>query len=214
MNRLLAALLLMLAWPSAGSAARDLPYGPTLSFAVYRNGEQIGQHTLTFRRNGPELTVDVSIDFAVKFLGFTAYRYSHQAREVWADDALQSLAAQTDDNGRKHVVRARRDPDGLAVEHDGRRDVLPANLLPSSHWNVHQVEQSTILNTQLGIPARVTIVPVGREMVRTSSGAVPATRYRYTGDVTKDQWFDDRGRWVRTNFKASDGSSIEYILQE
>jgi len=32
--------------------------------------------------------------------------------------------------------------------------------------------------------------------------------------VTKDQGFDDRGRWVKTRFEASDGSSIEYILKE
>ena len=46
--------------------------------------------------------------------------------------------------------------------------------------------------------------------------ALPAagTRFRYTGDVTKDQWFDDRGRWVKTTFKASDGSTIEYVLEE
>ena len=29
-----------------------------------------------------------------------------------------------------------------------------------------------------------------------------------------DQWFDDRGRWVKASFKAFDGSEIEYILQE
>jgi hypothetical protein len=29
-----------------------------------------------------------------------------------------------------------------------------------------------------------------------------------------DQWFDDRGRWVKAAFKAFDGSEIEYILQE
>lgn len=214
MNRLLPTLLLFLAWPSIGLTAQDLPYGPTLSFAVYRNGEPIGRHTLAFQRQGSELTVDVSIDLSVKFLGFTAYRYTHRARETWADRSLLSLSAETDDNGRKHVVRARRTRDGLAVEHDGKHEILPAGLLPSSHWNIQQVEQSSILNTQLGTPARVQIVAVGREMVRTSSGSVPATRYRYTGDVTKEQWFDDRGRWVKTRFKASDGSSIEYILQE
>jgi hypothetical protein len=29
-----------------------------------------------------------------------------------------------------------------------------------------------------------------------------------------DQWFDERGRWVKGTFTAFDGSTIEYILQE
>ena len=55
---------------------------------------------------------------------------------------------------------------------------------------------------------------VGREKIKTLKGWLDATRFRYTGDVTKDQWFDDKGRWVKTVFKASDGSTIEYVLEE
>ena len=58
------------------------------------------------------------------------------------------------------------------------------------------------------------VTPLGREKVKTATGRVDANHYRYAGDVTKDQWFDDSGRWVKTLFKASDGSTIEYILQE
>ena len=29
-----------------------------------------------------------------------------------------------------------------------------------------------------------------------------------------EQWFDDKGRWVKGVFAAFDGSMIEYILQE
>ena len=72
-----------------------------------------------------------------------------------------------------------------------------------------------MLNTQNGDLAKVQVTPRGRETVKTASGAtMQATRYSYSGDVQMDQWFDDRGRWVRTTFKASDGSTIEYILQE
>jgi hypothetical protein len=44
--------------------------------------------------------------------------------------------------------------------------------------------------------------------VKAIAAWIEANHYRYSGDVTKDQWFDDRG------CKASDGSTIEYILQE
>ena len=58
------------------------------------------------------------------------------------------------------------------------------------------------------------VTVLGRETIKTASSALQATRYRYEGDVKMDQWFDDRGRWVKMAFAGSDGSAIEYVLQE
>lgn len=79
---------------------------------------------------------------------------------------------------------------------------------------MRQIGQSTLLNTQNGAQAHVQVTLLGRDKVKTATGWIDANHYRYSGDVAKDQWFDDRGRWVKTLFKASDGSTIEYILQE
>ena len=206
MSRLVLAIILALTGAIPATAAEESPYGTGLTFVAYRNGEAIGRHTLAFQQYGPELQVSTSIDLAVKFLGLTVYRYTHQAQEIWRNGALQSLISQTDDNGEKFAVRTPgRDIGGKPTSPD---------LLPSTHWNHRQVHQSRLLNSQTGAEARVQIVPVGRETIRTSRGSIDATRYRYTGDIVMDQWFDDRGRWVRMSFAASDGSTIEYILQE
>jgi hypothetical protein len=128
-------------------------------------------------------------------------------------------------------VKARQEAGSIAVVRDGsapklsandigfqqgaaRQETLPPGLMPSTHWNLNQVKQSAILNSQNGALAKVQITPRGRETVKTAKGTLEATRYSYTGDVEMDQWFDDRGRWVKAAFKASDGSTIEYILQE
>ena len=233
-RRLAATFLLIVTGPTAAPAANDFPYGENLSFTVFRNGQEIGRHTLSFQHEGPNRTVTVAIDLAVKALGITAYRYVHNSTEVWNGNALQALDARTDDNGKKFAVRAQRGARGLVVEREAPREIvaaadadqglqapevgrelLPANVLPTSHWNFGQVGQSVLLNTQYGTRSHTKITPMGREPVKTTSGAiVEATRYRYTGDIRLDQWFDDRGRWVKAAFKASDGSTIEYILQE
>ena len=214
MLRVLAVLAFLIVGAATVSAAQDLPYGSKQSFAVFRNGERIGTHTLSFQNSGPNVTVATNIDFAVKLMGFTAYRYSHRAQEMWSGDTFQYVATQTDDNGKRFTVKAQRTPAGIDVERTGGRETLPPTVLPSSHWNIKQVQQKVLLNTQDGSEAKVQISEVGREKIKTMSGWLDATRFRYTGDVVKDQWFDDRGRWVKTIFKASDGSTIEYILEE
>jgi len=176
----------------------------------------------------------VAVDLAVKAMGVTAYRYIHNSHEVWSGNALQALESRTDDNGKKYIVRVQRGSNGLVVDREASpepfasasadqgvqlpeigHELLPPSTLPTSNWNMGQVGQSVLLNTQYGTRSHATITPMGREPVKTASGnTVEATRYHYTGDLRMDQWFDDRGRWVKAAFPAFDGSTIEYILQE
>jgi hypothetical protein len=232
MVRFFLALFLLATGSGAARASDGLPYGSSLSFAAFRNGQAIGHHSLTFQRNGAELTVSTTIDLAVKFLGITAYRYMHRAQEVWRGDTLLGLVAQTYDDGKKYAIKVRREGTELTVERNAPTDVpatadltsgptsdgsaiamLPAQLLPSTHWNVRQIRQSALLNTQTGVQARIQVATLGRETIRAAKGSIDATRYRYTGDLIMDQWFDDAGRWVKTSFTASDASTIEYVLQ-
>ena len=217
MHRLILAMILLAGMPAGAFAANDLAYGSALSFVAVRNGQTIGHHSLTFRRDGAQLTVSTSIRLAVKFMGFIAYRYTHSAQEVWTGDDFQSLAAETDDNGRKFSVRVRRGVSHLDVERNVRAETLraslPIQLLPSSHWNVRQVRQQALVNTQEGTEARIRVSILGRETIATAKARVEAMRYRYAGDIEMDQWFDDLGRWVKMSFAASDGSTVEYILQ-
>lgn len=232
MRRLILALMFVGCGSAAAQAAGDFPYGPTHVFAAFRNGERIGTHALAFRQEGNTRTVTTSIDLAVKALGFTMYRYMHRGQEVWNGSTFESITTQTDDNGVRYTVKARQAPNGVAVVRDGggvertsvgdlgfqqgstRQQTVPAGTLPTTHWNLDQVRQSAMLNSQNGNLAKVQVTPRGRETVRTANGTLQATRYTYSGDVRMDQWFDDRGRWVKAAFQASDGSTIEYILQE
>ncbi len=229
MHRLILAILLMAAGSATASAAEGAPYGESLVFSAFRNGQPIGTHALAFKREGGQLIVSTSIDFAVKLLGITAYRYSHRSREIWNGDDLQSITTLTKDDGKHYAVRARQEANGLVVERETPgaavgdqgnqrvapiRETLPSGILPSTHWNMNQLKQSRLLNSQKGTEERIAVARVGRETVKTVAGAVDATRYSYSGDIRMDQWFDDRGRWVKSLFVVPDGSTIEYLLQE
>jgi hypothetical protein len=233
MFRQLATTIVLLGAGPVAALAADVPYAAQTTYGVYRGGHQIGRHTITFQQKGPVKVVTLDCDIDVKTLGVTAYRYVYRGREEWDGDQLQALQASTDDNGQRFTVSAERRGPSLVVERtapakvstaalmdqgyrgpDVGRETLPAAILPTSQWNVRQVQQSSLLNTQFGTVSRVQISPAGRETVQTGNGSVTATRYRYSGDLRMDQWFDDRGRWVKGAFTAFDGSTIEYILQE
>jgi hypothetical protein len=217
MGRLIVGLLLMVVVGPSWANTDDFPYGDKIVFSAFRNGEKIGQHTVTFKHDGNEFIVTTSVDLAVKVIGMTVYRYTLHSKEVWSGYTFQSLTAQTDDDGNKSFVHAQHTGDAVIVDHDAAgtmRESMPGSLIPASHWNILQVRQAALLNAQRGTQAKVTVTPLGRETIKTASGQVAADHYRYEGDMIMDQWFDDKGRWVKTIFKVtSDGSKVEYVLQ-
>jgi hypothetical protein len=224
-------LSLALLGMSPTSFAADGPYPPVVTFAVYRNGENVGRHVLTFAQKGGSQVVTIDSDITVRAMSLVAYRYVHHGNEVWAGEQLQSMQASTEDNGRKFTVFAQHVGSHLKVERttagpvasaaldgfqvpDISRETLPASLMPTSQWNIRQVKQTALLNAQYGTVAHVKVVPGGREQIRTSTRSIEATRYTYSGDLRMDLWYDDRARWVKGIFVAFDGSTVEYILQE
>ncbi len=218
---------------AAPARAGGLPYGPTLGFIAHRNGQRIGTHTLAFHEENGRQAVATQIDFAVHMLGMAVYRYRHRCQEFWADGQFLSLASETDDNGEKYAVQARHERGSLVVrrrepqsfqktaggdaafeEQRWVREAHPGHILPTTNWNFAQTRQTALLNTQHGRINQVAVRELGRETVRTATGAPPATHFAYDGDIQMNQWFDDRARWVKSTFRATtDGSLIEYILQ-
>jgi len=236
MNRrsFLFATLVTAAAPAAVRAADGaLAYGPSHVFAAYRNGQPIGTHALAFRQGPGEVSVTTSIDFAVRALGLVVYRDRHRCQETQAHGRLRTLSTQTNDDGADYVVEARQEAGGLLVQRREPqsvvktstgdealqqagwiREVRAANLLPSTHWNIEQTHRASLLNTQTGKISHMTVSELGRETVKTAKGSLAAARYVFAGDIPMNQWFDDRGRWVKSTFQAFDGSTIDYILQE
>ena len=206
----------------------------SLTFTATRNGQQLGTHTVRIVDQGGRRMVTTQIDLSLKAAGLTVYRYVHNSTEEWQGERLQSLASVTNDNGTQHKVHVRRHGDALRVEREQRLPVIksasveqvmpaetrsavetqPGTMLPTALWSPKIANQSRLLNTQHGMPSQIQVTRLGRETVRTSKGSVEATRYRFSGDLKFDQWFDDRGRWVKAVFTAPDNSTIEYTLQE
>jgi hypothetical protein len=218
---------------AAGTARADgLPYGPSLTFLARRNGQPIGTHALAFREDAGQQIVTTQINFAVRLLGIVAYRYTHHCQETWSGDQFLSAVSETNDNGDRFAVQAkqngdtlnvrRREPQSFAktssgdedLEHHWIKESHPGRILPSSHWNIAQIRQNALLNTQTGKITEIAVREVGRETVRTATEFEPATHYAYSGQIDMNQWFDDHERWVKATFKAAtDDSVIEYTLQ-
>ena len=182
------------------AAPAGVPASGRLSFAVQRSGKVLGSHNLSFRRSGDVLTVDVLVELD----------YNLHVTERWAGGEVVAMDSQTNDNGTKYRVSARREGGALMVEGNAvTRYAAPANALPATHWNRHELDGPWI-NPQDGKILRPATAARGMESVPTANGTMRARRYALSGAVKMDLWYDEEGVWSGLAFVKS-GAEVRYL---
>lgn len=182
-------------------------------FQVLLDDKPIGQHNFTVTHNNGQTQISNSARFAVKFLGFTAYTYQHNNTEIWQNNCLSSMQANTNDNGEQLVVKAQRNGNILSVN-TGKTDKTHTGCQRSfAYWNLTHMKSPQLLNSQTGELVATRLQAMGTETITASGQSVPAQRYRLTGkDIQIDLWYSAQNRWLGLE-SLKDGRRIRYVLQ-
>jgi len=186
-----------------------------LSFDVFRDGSRIGSHSISFLRESPEsMSVEIDINLEVKFGPFTVFDFSHRNTTEWKNGHLWRMQSVTNDNGDYHEVNAKNTGELLQVSGSGIDTYsIGPNILPTTYWMASTVMQSELINSQTGERIDIKVREVGREDISAPGGLVPAKRYKMTGDLEIDLWYDDNGILAGLAFRAR-GSDVTYRLTE
>jgi len=184
-------------------------------FDVSLDGKPIGEHRFTVSTQGDRTTVRSRARFDVKVLGFTAYRYRHEADEVWRNGCLESVRARTDDDGTALGVDA--EPvDGAGLRVTSSRGVVsyPGCVMGFGYWNPAMLQQSRLLNVQTGEYLPVVVSPLTDQPVQARGESVPARRWRLTGpDNPLELWYGSDGQWLALDSTVTGGRKLRYRLR-
>jgi hypothetical protein len=209
--------LALLSPAKAAEAAPGTPHmalygGEELFYRVFRDGNPVGTHTVTFREVEDWLEVDTVFELSIRFL-FFSYDYKYTSTGVWQDGEMQRLTAMVDDDGDvTNVVAARQDGQWLIDGPDGRVQAPDAPaLFATTHWNPNVRGVDRILNTITGKVAEVTMINRGTSSRDVGGQSVAAEHWSYTGGLETEIWYDELGRWVGMVFEARDGSELSVL---
>lgn len=187
----------------AASGSRDL--------VLFRGDTEIGAKSVSVLREGDTVSVETRIDIAARLFGFPVYRYRLSAREVWERGLLQSLRAQTDDNGTAYAANADRSAEALIVEGTEYSGPAPSAAATTSYWSPAFLDRQVWISTQDGRLLSVTAANLGRVQYPAAGGTVEATRWRIGGDLSDLYlYYDGAGEWVGTEFTAR-GETARFI---
>ena len=188
-------------------------YGDVINFDVLREGKVIGQHETRFSWKNNELFVRSRMFLEISVLIFPVYAFDYKSTEIWKNDRLEGLKVRVVDGDEKTEVIATLTARGNMLNISGPHGpaTVENSILSTNHWNAAVVHDNKVLNTLTGKVNHVVIEPGGVQLLSLPHGTVQTVRYDYTGDLSGTSvWYDSDGRWVKLQFKARDGSTIDY----
>lgn len=197
-----AVIAVLFARPARGEVPPDDKMPQDYSFAILRNGAEIGRHDIRFSRQGDALAVAIDISIDVSFGPIPIYRYSHHNDELWHDGRLVAITTVTQENGEHFSVDGAVTEEGFRIEGEEGAIVAAAGIIPTSYWNKAILERDTLLDSQRGTLMDITSV----EPVRATEDG--AACHALKGDLPLTLCYAG-DRLVKLAFDF-EGSHIEY----
>lgn len=183
----------LLAAPGVAAAAPP----PLLRFAVLRNGVRVGEHRMTFSRDGADLVARTEVAMTIKLGPVPVYRYRHTATERWRNGHFAALETATSANGQAKRVVAELGASAVAIDGPAGKIRAPASAAPFTHWNPAAFA-GPMFNPQEGI------------MLKVRASQVRPGHWAIRGEVEIDNFYDEAGVWKGLTGKLEDGSRMEY----
>ena len=207
-------LLVIAAWVLPVSGALACAHPPEqVTYAIHHETYgDVGRHVITFSCEGEDLVVETAIAGEVKLLAIPLFKREARYREVWRDDRLVAFQSRVVDNGEVYEVSARAESDHTVI--DGRRGRIeaPPTIVSNHPWNHDVIERTLLFDTQRGRLQKVQVTPAGADTITVAGRVVEAQKYRITGDLERELWYDDAGNWLQSRLEH-DGAKITLTRQ-
>ncbi|MDP2699108.1 DUF6134 family protein [Thalassospira sp.] len=181
-----------------------------LNYKVFKDGEPIGFETVTFTESPDGLAVDVTTQTDVRVL-FLTFQYHHKRREIWRDGNLVSVSTETSDDGTPYAFLAEYDGDcyELAGQNTPRREACNG-AWPLTLWSEQVTTKDHLYSVIDATPHTVRIDKTENGTLTLGDETYPARHYIMSGDVSRDLWYGEDGKLLKTSFKRK-GYDIDFI---
>jgi len=184
----------------------------TYLFDVYFDDRLVGTHRFvrTTTDNGRDI-IESHADFQLKILFFNAFQYQHHSQEVWQNDCLVALTAETE--SRRGAEQTELSQEGslprLTVNGAEKEIAAPLDCLSTfAYWRRDLTSRSHLMNAQSGdvVPVQIQTLPVAEDATD--------ERIRISSDkLNIDVIYDLEGDWIGLETALPKDHRLTYRLQ-
>jgi len=116
-----------------------------IKFEIFRNDKKVGYHNIIFSRDKEMLIVRNKIQFEIKKLGISFYKYQSEGTEVYDQDGfLFTFNSKTSDNKKlKYCNIEAQDNKNYLIDGSSYKETFNKDFAISSYWN-HEILKKNI----------------------------------------------------------------------
>ncbi len=182
-------------------------------FGIFRDGREIGTHTVTISSESDRTTVNVKTDIKVKIAFITVFRFEHERTETWIDGRLMSVKSETYDDGRTYSITAEATDSGYSRTVNGRTDVFDGNMGLVSFWDRDAIlAGNTFISPVVDETYDLSFSSPTFGKLQIRDRSYDAELYLMSGDLNYELWYSPKGRPLKIVFDKY-GSRIEWVLK-
>ena len=192
-----------------------------LEFDLFRNNKLIGQHIYVFSRNGRNLTVNSKINFEIKILDITLYKYFSESKEKYVNGKFESLSATTNQNDKKKFSKIYKKGNKFLIEGSSYKGEAPEDFIIGSWWNHLIIKHGVQISTASGRIIKQNVSFVAKETIEINNKAYSALKFNFSSkdqSLSKDKklnmdvWYDEKTLiWLKASYKKK--GNWEYRLK-
>ena len=177
-----------------------------IKFEIFRNDKKVGYHNIIFSRDKEMLIVRNKIQFEIKKLGISFYKYQSEGTEVYDQDGLLfTFNSKTSDNKKlKYCNIEAQNNKNYLIDGSSYKGTFNKDFVISSYWN-HEILKK---NTQIsGITCKIRNQKV--TFLKNESIEVK-------GQTTKTSVFNIDGKGLDTQiwYRKKDMAIVRQILNQ
>ena len=181
-----------------------------IEFDIYRNNKFIGKHTFTFIRSEKNLEVESEINFEIKKLGVTLYKYYVKGTETYNGSKLVKFNSKTNQNGKLKYVNLKAENDELIIDGSSFKGNVPEEYLLGTWWNHSIVKAKAQISAVSGRIIKQNVTFLGKKEIKIGNKIYNTLHFNFSSSDNKlskdkrlnaDVWYEeDTLNWVKAAF--------------
>lgn len=188
-------------------------------FTIWVDGKRGGEYHMTItRQDDGTITMTGQADLRLSYLaGLKTYTYTYRGSEVWKEGKLVSFSSSSNDDGKQYTVTAAPDGANLRVRANGQERLMRSDVWVTTYWRLPVAQQRNaavpLFDGDTGREINAKLDYVGASQLNVAGQVQNFGRYRLTGGVQVELWYDGTERLVRQEWVEDGHKSILELVR-
>ena len=182
----------------------------SIEFDIYRNNKNIGKHIFSFKKLEDKLVVDSEINFEIKKLGVSIYKYHVKGTEIYQNGNLIKFNSKTLQNKKTKYVNLDLKDTNFIIDGSSFKGKVPNDYILGTWWNHSIVKSKAQISAVSGRIIKQKVTFLGKEILNINGKNYKTLHFNFSSSdkslkkskkLNTDVWYDEETlNWVKASF--------------